>query len=371
MVNEESFSTSKDKYSCKLKHNSRKEKTIMKKLKLLLPISLLLLTAVLLSSCGHVHDIVIDPEVAPTCVATGKTEGAHCSSCGEVIVKQKEIPMVAHNIEKTGCTTCDLKASEGLAYVANEKNQVWVYLGTCTDAEVIIPAYDPNGNYVYGVQFEGESAKNIKSIIFMEGREDIRATLFCPNLENIVIGNGVEAIYKLSGDLQKLKSISLPETCIVLGAVSFKDFEGLEVVKLPENLCIIGEASFFNCGGLKEINIPNYVNKIENLTFEKCKSLEKITLSEGVTFIGRRAFRDCEKLEEIVLKNCPYIDKAAFDGCFQLKTINYPGTMELFLAQEKHENWYEGMSASTKIVCTDGEISIYAYKQMINQTPED
>ena len=165
----------------------------MKKLKLLLPISLLLLTAVLLSSCGHVHDIVIDPEVAPTCAATGKTEGAHCSSCGEVIVKQKEIPMVAHNIEKTGCTTCDLKASEGLEYVKGEFG-TYVKIGTCTDEEVIIPAYAPDGTYVYSVSFEGENAKNVKSIIFMEGREDLQAKLFCPNLENIVINEGIKKI---------------------------------------------------------------------------------------------------------------------------------------------------------------------------------
>ncbi len=42
------------------------------------------------------HKEVTDAAVAPTCTAAGKTEGKHCSVCGEVTVAQKEVPAKGH-----------------------------------------------------------------------------------------------------------------------------------------------------------------------------------------------------------------------------------------------------------------------------------
>ena len=57
------------------------------------------------SLCGHfytepipktAHTEVVDEAVEPTCSAEGKTEGKHCSVCGEVIIVQNDIPKTAH-----------------------------------------------------------------------------------------------------------------------------------------------------------------------------------------------------------------------------------------------------------------------------------
>lgn len=42
-------------------------------------------------------NIVTDPAVAATCVATGKTEGSHCADCNVVIVAQQETPIDKNN----------------------------------------------------------------------------------------------------------------------------------------------------------------------------------------------------------------------------------------------------------------------------------
>ena len=51
--------------------------------------------AVLDSAKGHTP--VTDAAVAPTCTATGLTEGTHCEVCGDVLVAQQIVPMTGHN----------------------------------------------------------------------------------------------------------------------------------------------------------------------------------------------------------------------------------------------------------------------------------
>lgn len=42
------------------------------------------------------HTVAINPAVEATCVQPGKTEGSHCSICGEVILEQKSVPALGH-----------------------------------------------------------------------------------------------------------------------------------------------------------------------------------------------------------------------------------------------------------------------------------
>ena len=85
-------------------------------------------------SSEHVHDIVIDEAVEPTCTAPGKTEGSHCSICKEVIIAQQEIKPLGHDFnnyvynndatcakdgtETSKCSRCeekDTRTAEGTA----------------------------------------------------------------------------------------------------------------------------------------------------------------------------------------------------------------------------------------------------------------
>lgn len=74
------------------------------------------------SACGaeepaHVHNWVTDAAVEPTCTTAGKTEGSHCSGCGEVQTAQTEIPALGHSYVNGVCTRCGEKKAVTQVYV--------------------------------------------------------------------------------------------------------------------------------------------------------------------------------------------------------------------------------------------------------------
>ncbi len=134
----------------------------------------------------HIHTVVTDPAVAATCITAGKTEGSHCSECGEVIVAQEEIPAKGHTeaidaavkptctspgkTEGKHCSVCNevlvaqedvpatnkhqidnnyqckicaiqLTASQGLKFELSSDNSFYRIkgIGDCKDTVIIIP----------------------------------------------------------------------------------------------------------------------------------------------------------------------------------------------------------------------------------------
>ncbi len=122
------------------------------------------------------HTEVTDAAVAATCMTEGKTEGSHCSVCGEVIVAQQTLPLADHDFVDGICSVCnDVETStDGVELMPSATGASYVVTGyTGSDMEVLI-ASEYDGYPVTRIEsgaFSGNTAitsvtigRNIKEI---------------------------------------------------------------------------------------------------------------------------------------------------------------------------------------------------------------
>ena len=135
----------------------------------------------------HTHNIVNDEAIAPTCTESGKTEGKHCSKCGEIIIAQEIIPALGHIQETINgtpatctengltdgikCSRCNtiLNAQEIIQKSGHTKQTIKGMPATCTEngltdgvkcsicdvvltAQQVIPATGHNPEIIRGTQ---------------------------------------------------------------------------------------------------------------------------------------------------------------------------------------------------------------------------
>ena len=267
------------------------------------------------------HTEVIDKAVAPTCTATGLTEGKHCSICGEVLIEQEALPTVSHNYVNGVCTMCgaELQPTEGLVFTLSDDGTYYSitdYTGTAT--EVYIPSV-----------YKGRPVLSI-------GYEAFRN---CDSLTSITIPDSVTSIGTAAfSDCGSLTSITIPDSVTSIGSSAFSDCDSLESITIPDSVTSTGYSAFFGCDSLEgvyitdiaawcaidfgdsyanplcyahnlyfngelvtDLVIPDSVTSIGNYAFRSCDSLESITIPDGVTSIGNYAFAYCDSLESITV----------------------------------------------------------------------
>ncbi len=91
--------------------------------------------------------------------------------------------------------------------------------------------------------------------------------------------------------------------------------------------------------------------------FTYCTNLKNINIS-GATNVGWSAFRYCNGLESVVLGGgIPWISNGLFEGCSNLTSITYNGTIEQWEKLSKGSSWRRDVPA-TEVVCLDGKVPL-------------
>ena len=323
------------------------------------------------------HTEVVDEAVAPTCTATGLTEGKSCSVCNKVLVKQEVIEALNHDmLDPTcakpatcarckyvapdalanghtfvgdNCSVCGAqKPSEGFEFTKDTDSFYGSYykitkIGSCADTEVIIPdVYErlPVKHIGYNVFVRSE----ITSIVIPESIELIDAFAFniCSNLTELNIPASViyideEAIVSCSA----LERINVAEANPVYksvdGVVYTKDGKTLvkypmgkkdEVFSIPAGVMNIEEDAFANTVNLKKVILPEGMTKVDVFAFNACASVEEIVLPSTIQEVLGHAFYYCTSLKTINLpEGLHTIHSSAFAHCSSLQEVHLPSTL--------------------------------------------
>ncbi|MBO5042592.1 MAG: leucine-rich repeat protein [Clostridia bacterium] len=305
------------------------------------------------------------PAVLPTCTEDGYSEGEKCADCGEVINEPVKLPAVGHGYENGVCTRCgdedenynpdaSVEGSQGLEYRSNGDGTCTVVgIGSCTDVDLVIPEYSPEGDRVTEIGEEAFlSCSNLKSIEIPDSVTTIGKDAFCEctGLTSMVIPNNVTLVgagvlarctnlvtvkipnrlNKLSKDMfngcSSLTSVVIPDSVTIIGGNAFMDCSSLSSIMIPDGVVEIGSGAFA-CTALSSIDIPDNVVILGDDVFNGCSYLTSIVLPDGVTRIGSHAFYYCCDLASIVIPaGVTEIDFAAFLGCSSLNDVYFSGT---------------------------------------------
>ncbi len=240
------------------------------------------------------------------------------------------------------CENCGAKLGEelipatgslGLAYAINPDGKTFAVagIGNCTDEEIIIPE-----NFCgYHVTTIGKGAfewcEQIKSITFPETIVLIEESAFygCNSLESLTLPQGLLEIGSTAfRNCRLLEEIVVPQSVTKIGSYAFSDNRALEKVVLPNGLREIAAGLFSWDYQLTTVELPQGITSIGELAFDNCSALKHIDIPKSVTSIGRSAFEDCYSLLSIALpEGIEMIQGNTFSYCEKLVQVTLPSTL--------------------------------------------
>ena len=260
-----------------------------------------------------------------------------CSVCGDTLAEE--------TIHATG--------SSGLSFESNGDGTYYVKdIGTCTDADIVIPAFY-NGGAVVGIaggaflNCEGLTSVTIGSNVTNLQTEAFK---WSDNLKNIFVDPNNESYVSIDGVLFNKAKTEL--ICYPAGKTETS-------YTIPVSVTNIGASAFSYCENLTTVVIGSGVTEIGSDAFRGCRYLKSVSLGENVTSIGSYAFFDCSGLTSIVLPNrLERIESGAFSGCGRLtEVINHSS---LNISKGSWDNGYVASEAlevhtgASKIVNQNG-----------------
>lgn len=363
------------------------------------------------NNCYNLKCLTIGNSVA----SIGDDAFAGCSKLVEIVNKSAQITIekgsrdngyvgyYALGVYNSGDAFTGTKISSDNGYIiySGETGKVLIdYTGTETD--LILPSDITEIN-----RYAFYDCEDLTSVVIPDSVISIGDAAFaaCDNLTSATIGDNVTSIgYSVFSGCDNFTSVTCP-----VFAVSYVPKNNLQTVKITSGDSISSYA-FTDCNSLMSVNIGDSVSSIGNYAFSGCGNLTSVTIGNGVTNIGLEAFSGCYDLKYNVKDNLKYlgneqnsylylvgvndisivnatiestckiigsfafadcdsltsisipdavmsIGSYAFNSCTSLTTIIFNGTVEEWNAIEKG-NWWNYNIATTKVVCSDEEITL-------------
>lgn len=144
------------------------------------------------------------------------------------------------------------------------------------------------------------------------------------NIQYIILNDSLSSIPLLCfGHCANLKSITIPNECVVIDEDAFLLCTSLTDVKFNNKLKYIKNNAFHDCNSLTNVVIPDSVTDIGMECFRKCKNLHSITLSKNLKLIPYNAFYGCDLTYVYIPKNIKYIGPYAFAYNKNLKYVEF------------------------------------------------
>ena len=205
-------------------------------------------------------------------------------------------------------------------------------IGSCTDTDVVIPAY-----------YEGHLVTQIMGF----------------------------------GGNDTITSIRIPATVTAIDSGVFRQCSNLKTIYFPESVRRIGQRVFTGCNSLETVyygtdfdfvnqyrESPLAIDSIKKVIFGGTSvhsyicagttNLEEVVMEDGVTSIYSYAFSGCAKLQRVYIPaSVTSIFGAAFSGCDGLQEIHFSGTVAQWDAIAKTE--MNKISSNCKVICADGQ----------------
>ena len=360
-----------------------------------------------------------------TCTTCGRTEGWNgdhqYAETGRVEATKTTNGDVTYTCDVCGDSYKEVlhaTGSEGLAYENNSDGTLTVVgLGTCTDSQVVIPAY-VDGMKVTAIgrrafydcttiteitipETIGEigaqifykcsslhtvyynsaysntdnpflNVANIKKVVFGGKVVPNSICYDLQNIEEVIILDGVTSIgYDAFSGCSSLTSIAIPDSVTRISSFAFRNCEGLASVYISSvsawcqiqmsdmysNPFCYAVDLFVNNVSVTELEIPAGVTSIGNYTFLGFSMITRITIPNSVTSIGGSAFSGCSSLTSIVIPDSvTSIGGSAFSGCSSLTSIVIPDSVTGIGGSA-----FSGCSSLTSITIPDSVTSIGDY----------
>lgn len=151
------------------------------------------------------------------------------------------------------------------------------------------------------------------------------------DVTSVSIGNNVKSIGEYAfANCSYLTAITIPEGLIFIGESAFASCRLLAgKLVIPDGVGMIAKNTFAYCGSLEEIVLGSGIERIEASAFTDCTGLTSITMPQKLAFIGSLAFAKCKNLNTLILNDgLREIDDYAFSELALLQAVVIPDSVQ-------------------------------------------